>query len=181
MKNLINDVMDLFLSLLLWGMLTYFLLSGAVYYSYSETIKKSFTQELTLGQRIVAQTILGESRGEGEAGMYGVACVIQERIKSQHWPNTMNGVCFQKSQFDFWTERKRVTWDDENRAAVRRHMANNTKAAQYAKRLALNLHRLDRSFVGFADHYCTLDTHTDWTKGQESVKVIKNHKFFKLR
>ena len=39
MKNLINDMMDLFLSLLLWGMLAYFLLSGAVYYSYSETIK----------------------------------------------------------------------------------------------------------------------------------------------
>ena len=173
--------MDLFLSLLLWGMLTYFLLSGAVYYSYSETIKKSFTQELTLGQRIVAQTILGESRGEGEAGMYGVACVIQERIKSQHWPNTMNGVCFQKSQFDFWTERKRVTWDDENREAVRQHMLNNTKVAQYAKRLAIHLNDLDRSYVKNADHYCRVNINNSWTKGQKPVAVIKKHKYFRLR
>ena len=138
-------------------------------------------QDLTLGQKIVAQTILGEARGEGEAGMYGVACVIQERIKSKHWPNTMNGVCFQKSQFDFWTERKFVTWDDDNREAVRRHMASNTKLAQYAKRLAVNLDSLDRSFVKYADHYCTNDTHNYWTKGEKILKVIENHKFYKLR
>jgi spore germination cell wall hydrolase CwlJ-like protein len=129
---------------------------------------------------IVAMTILGEARGDGEAGMYAVACVIQERIESRHWPNTMNGVCLQKSQFDFWTERKSVTWDDDNRAAVRHHMTTNTKLAQYAKRLAINLGNLDRSFVGNADHYCTLDTHRNWTKGKP-VKIIGNHKFFKLK
>tara|TARA_R100001086_G_scaffold153100_1_gene81539 strand:+ start:8286 stop:8822 length:537 start_codon:yes stop_codon:yes gene_type:complete len=138
-------------------------------------------QDLTLGQRIVAQTILGEARGEGQAGMYGVACVIQARIKSKHWPNNAKDVCFEKGQFDVWTERKFVTWDDDNRAAVRRHMMQNTKAAQYAKRLAVNLDNLDCSFVGYADHYCTNDTHNYWTKGQKVTKVIKNHKFFKLR
>jgi N-acetylmuramoyl-L-alanine amidase len=137
-------------------------------------------EELTAQQKTVAMTILGEARGEGEAGMYAVACVIQERIESKHWPNTMNGVCFQKSQFDVWTERKSVTWDDDNRAAVRRHMTINTKAAQYAKRLALSLDTLDRSYVGNADHYCTVETHTYWTKGNKPVKIIKNHKFFKL-
>ena len=34
---------------------------------------------LTEEQRIVAMTILGEARGEGEAGMYAVACVIAQR------------------------------------------------------------------------------------------------------
>tara|TARA_B100000700_G_scaffold280027_1_gene329497 strand:- start:1657 stop:2139 length:483 start_codon:yes stop_codon:yes gene_type:complete len=138
-------------------------------------------RQLTQEQRIIAMTILGEARGEGEAGMYGVACVIQERIKSKHWPNNAKDVCFQKSQFDVWTERKNVKWDDDNRAAVRRHMMQNTKAAQYAKRLAINLDTLDRSFVGYADHYCTNDTHNYWTKGNKSTKVIKNHKFYKLR
>ena len=33
-------------------------------------------QELTREQDIIAQTILGEARGEGKAGMYAVACVI---------------------------------------------------------------------------------------------------------
>ncbi len=171
MKTL-SDIFDILSSIIVWVIVAF------IFFGY---VNMAAAQELTLGQRIVAQTILGEARGEGEAGMYGVACVVQERIKSQHWPNTMNGVCFQKSQFDVWTERKYVTWDDDNRAAVRRHMANNTKAAQYAKRLALNLDNLDRSFVKYADHYCTLDTHTDWTKGQKPVAVIKKHKFYKLR
>ena len=74
-----------------------------------------------------------------------------------------------------------MKWDDDNRAAVRRHMPQNTKAAQYAKRLALNLDNLDRSFVSYADHYCTNDTHNYWTKGNKPTKVIKNHKFYKLR
>ena len=29
---------------------------------------------------VVAMTILGEARGEGEAGMYAVACVIAQRV-----------------------------------------------------------------------------------------------------
>ena len=43
---------------------------------------------------IVAMTILGEARGEGEAGMYAVACVIQERIKSKHWPKIISSAAF---------------------------------------------------------------------------------------
>ena len=139
MKNLFNTIDDI-VSLVPWFIAAWCLFGFAT---------MAQAQDLTLGQRIVAQTILGEARGEGEAGMYGVACVIQERIKSKHWPNNAKDVCFQKAQFDVWTERKFVTWDDDNRAAVRRHMMQNTKAAQYAKRLALNLDNLDRSFVGY--------------------------------
>ena len=139
-------------------------------------------QNLTRQQHIVAETILGEARGEGESGMYGVACVIKRRVDSPHWPNTAEEVCLQKSQFDFWTHRKSVTWDDVNRARVRRLMSDNkSELANYAKRLAIHLDKLDCSFVGYADHYCTLGTHTDWTKNNKPVKVIKNHKFFKLR
>jgi spore germination cell wall hydrolase CwlJ-like protein len=149
MKTLFNTIDDI-MGLVPWFIAAWCLFGFAT---------MAQAQDLTLGQRIVAQTILGEARGEGEAGMYGVACVIQERIKSKHWPNNAKDVCFQKSQFDVWTERKYVTWDDDNRAAD----------------------NLDRSFVGYADHYCTNDTHNYWTKGNKPTKVIKNHKFFKLR
>ena len=171
MKNLF-DIFDDIMGLVPWLIAAWCLFGFAT---------MATAQDLTLGQRIVAQTILGEARGEGQAGMYGVACVIQARIKSKHWPNNAKDVCFEKGQFDVWTERKYVTWDDDNREAVRRHMMQNTKAAQYAKRLAVNLDNLDRSFVGYADHYCTNDTQNYWTKGQKVLKVIKNHKFYKLR
>lgn len=140
-----------------------------------------FGQTLTKEQNIVAQTILGEARGDGKAGMYAVACIVLERKLSKHWPNTAQGVCLEKSQFDYWTQRSRVKWDDQNRANVRRLMQGNSELAQYAKLLAINLTRLDRSFVKYADHYCTLDTHNYWTKGNKPIAVIKSHKFFKLR
>jgi hypothetical protein len=98
MKTLFNTIDDI-MGLVPWFIAAWCLFGFAT---------MAQAQDLTLGQRIVAQTILGEARGEGEAGMYGVACVIQERIKSKHWPNNAKDVCFQKSQFDVWTERKYV-------------------------------------------------------------------------
>jgi spore germination cell wall hydrolase CwlJ-like protein len=138
-------------------------------------------QALTKEQNIVAQTILGEARGDGKGGMYAVACVILERKLSKHWANTAQGVCLQKSQFDYWTQHSRVKWDDQNRANVRRLLQGNSQLAQYAKLLAINLTKLDRSFVKYADHYCTTDTHNYWTKGRKPLGVIGQHKFYKLR
>lgn len=137
--------------------------------------------KLTTGQEIVAQTILGEARGEGKAGMYGVACVIKQRINSKHWPSTASKVCLEASQFDYWTSRSRVKWDDINRANVRRLLKTDTELVRYAKMLAINIHKVDLSYTKNADHYCTLDTHTYWTKGQKPVATIKQHKFYKLK
>ena len=138
-------------------------------------------QALTKEQNTIAQTLLGEARGEGKAGMYGVACVIKQRINSKHWPSTASKVCLQASQFDYWTSRSRVKWDDQNRANVRRLMKGDSELVRYAKMLAININRLDLSYTKNADHYCTLDTHTNWTKGQKSITIIKNHKFYKLK
>ena len=171
MKTL-SDIFDILSSIIVWVIVAF------IFFGY---VNMAAAQELTLGQRIVAQTILGEARGEGEAGMYGVACVVQERIKSQHWPNTMNGVCFQEGQFDFWTEHEYVTWDDDNREAVRQHMLNNTKVAQYAKRLDIHLNDLDRSYTKNADHYCRVNINNYWTRKSKSIVVIGKHKFLRLR
>ena len=45
---------------------------------------------------VVAMTILGEARGEGEAGMYGVACVIAQRVINRN--KTAKQVCLQKGK-----------------------------------------------------------------------------------
>ena len=57
-------------------------------------------QALTLEERTVALTILGEARGEGQLGMYAVACVIQKR--SQERNLTPAKVCLEPWQFSIW-------------------------------------------------------------------------------
>lgn len=79
-------------------------------------------QQLTKEQDIIVQTLLGEARGEGKAGIYAVGCVIKQRMNHKSFPNTATGVCLQRSQFEYWTQNKKVKWDDQNRANVRRLM-----------------------------------------------------------
>jgi spore germination cell wall hydrolase CwlJ-like protein len=121
---------------------------------------------LTYSQNIIAQTLLGEARGEGEAGMYAVACVIQRRVINRGM--TAHKVCLQSKQFSCWNDGKESNSLD-------------TTQGIYAKYLAINLHRLQLSYVKDADHYCTLRTHNYWTKGRKPVAVIGNHKFYKLK
>ncbi len=138
-------------------------------------------QDLTPQQRILTETILGEARGEGEAGMYAIACIVKRRMELKSYPNTAIGVCLEPSQFDYWTQHKRVKWDDQNRANVRRLMKGNNKLVRYAKMLAVNIDKVDLNYINNADHYCALRTHNYWTKKNKPVKIIGNHKFFKLR
>ena len=137
--------------------------------------------DLTPEQKIIAQTILGEARGEGKQGMYAVACVIKQRMKLESFPNTAKGVCLEASQFDFWTQRDSVTWDDTHRATVSRLMNHDIEMVRYAKMLAININKMDLNWSKHADHYCTININNYWTKGQKSVLIIKNHKFYKLR
>tara|TARA_Y100001963_G_scaffold112676_1_gene156019 strand:+ start:1390 stop:1878 length:489 start_codon:yes stop_codon:yes gene_type:complete len=141
----------------------------------------AYSEGLTKEQNIIAQTLLGEARGEGKAGMYAVACIVKRRMELKSYPNTAMRVCLEPSQFDYWTQRKRVKWDDQNRANVRRLMQTDTELARYAKLLAININRVDLNYIKNADHYCTLDTHNYWTKGNKPVAIIGQHKFYKLK
>ena len=123
-------------------------------------------------RNIVAMTILGEARGEGQAGMYAVACVIAQR--SVAWNKTPIQVCLQRKQFSCWNAGYAVSYQ---------HLVRflDTPQGNYAKRLAENLTRLNRRYVNFADHYCTLQTNNYWTRNAKVIAIIGNHKFYKLR
>ncbi len=140
-------------------------------------------KQLTQEQRIIAMTILGEARGEGEAGMYAVGCIIAQR--SIAWGKTPTQVCLKKWQFSCWNP------NDPNKTKLPSLL--NTPQGAYAKRLAVNLKQLQRSYINNADHYCTLSSNPFWsyktvTKNGKKIKtpikpikVIGNHKFYKLR
>ena len=125
----------------------------------------AFTPEETL-----AITILAEARGEGESGMYAVACVISQRAIERKI--SADKVCTQKWQFSCWNP------NDPQKGKLGSLL--NLPQAKYAKMLAKNIMNLDRSFVGFANHYHTHRVKPYWSKGKTPVKVLGNHKFFKL-
>ena len=132
-------------------------------------------EELTREQKTVAITILGEARGEGEAGMYAVGCVIEKRSAERKL--TLGQVCRQPWQFECWNKG-----NEKYIGLMERILKANTKEAKYAKLLArgMSAGNLDQTYTGYANHYCTLDTHNKWTKKGTLVKVIGNHKFFIL-
>jgi spore germination cell wall hydrolase CwlJ-like protein len=133
---------------------------------------------------VVAMTILGEARGEGKAGMYAVACVLKQRSINRKLTPTQ--VCLQNRivkgkrihQFSCWNYTSLVG-RGRNKSKLKGLL--NTNEGVYAKYLAKNIHNLKRDYVKNADHYCTLKTQNYWTRKSKPVKIIGNHKFFKLR
>jgi spore germination cell wall hydrolase CwlJ-like protein len=156
--------------------LVWFIWFVAIYFLLFLITGKGFGAEpsLTKDQKVVAMTILGEARGEGKAGMYAVACVLQQRSINRKL--TPRQVCLQNRTVKGKKIHQFSCWNDGKES----HSLK-TPHGIYAKFLAMNLHRLQLSYVKNADHYCTLRTHNYWTRKSEPVKIIGNHKFFKLR
>ena len=121
-------------------------------------------------REVIAITILAEARGEGKTGMYAVACVISQRMIDRKL--TGSQVCLQKWQFSCWNP------NDPQKGKLNSLL--NHSMADYALQLADNLQRIDRSFVGYANHYHTKRVKPYWSKGKTPVKIIGNHLFFKL-
>jgi len=174
MKDILDTLIDTIVSILIIGMIGYALLCIGAY-----KLTAASTPSLTKEQEIVAKTILGEARGEGKEGMYAVACVIAQR--SIAWKLTPKQVCLADSQFDYWTQHKSSTIDDLNRRRVEALMKHDIEKVLYAKNLAIHILKVDRSYTGNADHYCRIGLDNYWTRNRKPVRIIKNHKFFKLR
>ena len=134
---------------------------------------------LTRDERVIALTILGEARGEGEIGMLAVACVIQRR--SWEKEKTSAEICLQPWQFSIWNagkgnvKRERDLWYlwDSKRMVYARHLArflNNEKIVLV-------------DITKGANHYYSKKirkTPPDYLKEYEPVVIIKNHVFYKL-
>ena len=122
-------------------------------------------------QQVIAMTILGEARGEGQLGMYAVACVIAQRAENRKL--SARKVCLQKYQFSCWLS------SDLNRRKLPGLLK--TKNATYALYLAKNIGRMDRAFMNYADHYYAGQKVPYWARGKRPVKRIGAHTFFRLR
>lgn len=133
-------------------------------------------------EEIVALTLLGEARGEGEAGLYAVACVIQKRAMERD--KRCDEVVLENKmvkgrvvwQFSCWADKPYMN-------TMKRLLKANTEQAKYSKKLAHAIcrgYKLDQNFTGNANHYHASRVSPYWTKGQTPTKRIKNHIFYKL-
>ena len=125
-------------------------------------------------QRIVAQTILAEARGDGRAGMYAVACCI--KVRAQKRKLSFSQVCLQPKQFSCWNV------GDPNRKKM--DMLLTLPQAEYAMHLARNMDKVKTKAINNADHYMTVKLwktgKVKWARGKKPVAFWGSHAFFRL-
>lgn len=124
---------------------------------------------------VVACTLWGEARGEGEQGMRAVASVIANRLR-RRWngANTPAAVCLAHRQFSCWNA------DDPNRKLLdipRTPDAAYQAATVIAKEVIAGI--LSDITYG-ATHYVasTLRRRPQWLEGKHPCVVIGRHEFY---
>tara|TARA_R100000008_G_C3533625_1_gene140721 strand:- start:206 stop:688 length:483 start_codon:yes stop_codon:yes gene_type:complete len=134
---------------------------------------------LTIEERVVALTILGEARGEGEKGMSAVACVIQTRAKERGL--TPLQVCHEYRQFDTWWVSSGRQWSLKKERELYYLWRSPSKiyARELARKVCNKKVKLEDITNG-ANHFCRTTSFPYWTRGKTPVFVYKKHKFFKL-
>lgn len=123
---------------------------------------------------ILARTMWGEARNQGERGMQAVANVVMNRTRSSRWPNTPADVCLQTWQFSAWNT------GDPNRAKMQTVTVNDSRFRSALAIAEQALRGQLADITGGADHYHTNGVAPYWSKGVSPVAVIGDHKFFKL-
>ena len=119
---------------------------------------------------VIALTLLGEARGEGFEGMAGVASVIQARAIERK--QTASQVCLSPKQFSFW--------NDGVSEAKKQQLLKNPQAQNAIRLAKLVAEKRMPDVVNGANHYHTFQVYPKWSKGEQTVAVIKNHKFYRL-
>lgn len=123
----------------------------------------------------LAEAVYYEARSESFAGQKAVTEVIQNRVKSKHYPNTVCGVVYEGSerrtgcQFSFTcdgsmdkTPRGKY-WDNAQRVAEISMTSGYTP------------------FMGRATHYHTLDINPPWASNLHDLGTVGDHKFYRFR
>lgn len=130
-----------------------------------------FTPEKT--QDILARTLWGEARGEGESGMEAVACVVLNRAaKPGWWGRCVASVCLKPWQFSCWNLA------DPNRDQLRR-VTEKDPSFRLARAIAARaLAGEIADMTGQATHYHARGIIPGWAEGRRPSAVIGKHIFY---
>ena len=119
----------------------------------------------------VTEAIWFESRGEPVAGKYAVAHVINNRVKSNRFPNTHCEVVNQPYQFSYL---------NDSRPTVIVNNSIDALALEWSVRIAIDItnQRLGSDFTFGSDHYFNpYKANPSWRHYGEEVAMVGNHLF----
>ena len=181
MKDALKDIGGIALDMIIAILAAIIALNiiGSVLISTAMGAEAPLTQE----EEVVAITLMGEARGEGEIGLYAVGCVIQKRAQERQL--TLSQVCLQNKinkngvrvwQFSCWNDKPYIE-------TMKRLLKADTKQAKYSKRLARAMcagGMLTQTFTGNANHYHATYVTPYWSKKFKPTKRIGNHIYYKL-
>lgn len=123
--------------------------------------------------------IWGEARGEPLEGQVAVGCVVKNRVQAKPWrKQDWQGVMLKRKQFSCFNS------DDPNLMSIVAGYFDDRWKDPIWKTCKWIAHGVIYDFVpdttDGANHYCAISLTPYWAKGQEPVKVIGNHKFYRL-
>lgn len=125
--------------------------------------------------RCLAEAVYYEARSESKSGQKAVAEVVQNRVNSKHYPNTICGVVYQGAerstgcQFSF-------TCDGSTTKEPRgKHWARSQAVA------TLMLTGGVKPFTERATHYHTTAVNPHWSNSLRFNKQIGSHKFYRFK
>ena len=125
--------------------------------------------------RCLAEAIYYEARSETTSGQKAVAEVVQNRVKSKHYPNTICGVVYQGAerstgcQFSF-------TCDGSTMKEPRGKHWTRAKAVA-----TLNITGGVKPFTDRSTHYHTVAINPKWSGHLRPTKQIGYHKFYRFK
>lgn len=133
-------------------------------------------QEALAPINIVAATLTGEARGEGEKGMQAVLNVLMNRLKyaKETDLNKLKDVSLAKKQFSIWNK---LTTDEDKAAFVNRMR----KTPQWATAIKLIENAKNGKLpdiTGNATFYHTNKIEPDWSDTFVKTNTIGNHIFY---
>lgn len=139
-------------------------------------LKPLSVQEALLPDNIIAATLTGEARGEGEKGMQAVLNVLQNRLKYAKETNfdKIKDIALQKRQFEIWTSRK----TDEQKAEFVNKMRKTPQWATAIKLVERARQGKLEDLTNNATFYHTNKMEPNWADSFTKTNIIGNHIFY---
>lgn len=139
-------------------------------------LKPLSVQEALLPENIVAATLTGEARGEGEKGMQAVLNVLMNRLKyaKETDLNKLKDVSLARKQFSIWNDKK----TDEQKAAFVNKMRKTPQWATAIKLIDNAKNGKLPDITGNATFYHTNKVDPDWSDTFVKTNIIGNHIFY---
>lgn len=124
---------------------------------------------------ILARTVWGEARGEGNIGMTAIACVVLNRVAHPSWEgNDILSVCLKPWQFSCWNK------GDPNRDKLISVTSDDPQFAIASEIASMAFSGGLSDITNGATNYYDrrMPEPPDWSAGKDPCAVIGHHLFF---